>query len=198
VISGCYFVLDQQWRSFQHQCDIWNSKWTGKRPLLDRFGNPIPHSSLDDESKIQALCHWSAVPGTSRHHWGTDFDIFLQAPVAEGYAIQLTPDEFAPDGVCYPLEQWLKKNLQQFGFYRPYRVDRGGVAPEPWHISYYPIAAQCLKKSRATDVARKIMQSNLQGKEVLLKQLDGYFKNYVYQVEPCPSDQPSNTASPNG
>jgi hypothetical protein len=29
------------------------------------------------------------------------------------------------------------------GFYRPYAVDRGGVAPERWHLSYAPLAAAC-------------------------------------------------------
>ena len=28
----------------------------------------------------------------------------------------------------------------EFGFYRPYASDRGGVQPEPWHLSYAPVA----------------------------------------------------------
>jgi LAS superfamily LD-carboxypeptidase LdcB len=180
-------AIISSWRSFDYQCDIWNNKWCGKRPLLDRNAQPLSHSQLDDHAKFKALCHWSAVPGTSRHHWGTDFDIFLRAPIRQGYSVQLTPDEFGPDGVCSKLEQWLTQHLNQFGFFRPYQTDRGGVSPEPWHISYYPIAIQCQKKSRATDVARKIMQSNLQGKEVVLEQLENYFQHYVYNVDPCPT-----------
>ncbi len=179
-------VIVSAWRSFDHQCSIWNAKWSGTRPILDRNACPLDSQQLSDESKFNALCYWSAIPGTSRHHWGTDFDIFLQQPIAQGYSVQLTPDEFSETGVCAELEQWLSLHLESFGFYRPYRKEQGGVSPEPWHISYFPIANQCLGKVRATDAARKIKQSNLQGKEVVLNHLDDYFSNYVFNVESAP------------
>ena len=32
------------------------------------------------------------------------------------------------------------------GFYRPYGQDRGGVAPERWHLSYVPLSSQCARQ----------------------------------------------------
>jgi hypothetical protein len=29
------------------------------------------------------------------------------------------------------------------GFFRPYARDRGGVAPERWHLSYAPLSMPC-------------------------------------------------------
>ena len=30
------------------------------------------------------------------------------------------------------LAAWLDDNLEKYGFYRPYKDYKGGVAPEPW------------------------------------------------------------------
>ncbi len=180
-------VIISTWRSFDYQCSLWNNKWLGHRPLLDRDSQPLTSAQLSDHEKFNALCHWSAIPGTSRHHWGTDFDIFLKAPIKNGYSVQLTPEEFAPQGVCAELEHWLNDHLEEFGFYRPYQNDRGGVAPEPWHISYFALADNCLQKLRATEAARKIMQSNLQGKQLIVEQLEHYFLNYVRNIELSPT-----------
>ena len=43
------------------------------------------------------------------------------------------------------LKGWLDRLLDQgdsHGFFRPYDRDRGGVAPEPWHLSCRAEAAQ--------------------------------------------------------
>ncbi len=43
-----------------------------------------------------------------------------------------------------PLHDWLDRRIsasEAFGFFRPYDLDRGGVAPERWHLSCGPVAA---------------------------------------------------------
>ncbi len=46
------------------------------------------------------------------------------------------------------------KTPREFGFYRPYAVDRGGVHPEPWHLSYAPLAQQALAAFSLRGAAR--------------------------------------------
>lgn len=132
VISG--------YRSFDRQLAIWNAKARGQRKVLDDLNREVPMEALPDLEKVQAIMRFSALPGGSRHHWGTDMDIYDAAAVEDGYQVQLTPSETKEGGVFYELHQWLDQVLPETGFYRPYDVDRGGVAIEPWHLSYRLLA----------------------------------------------------------
>ena len=71
-------------RSFERQLHIWNGKLSGLRPVVDRAGNSIVLETLSPWQQIQAVLRWSALPGASRHHWGTDFDIYDAAAMPEG------------------------------------------------------------------------------------------------------------------
>ncbi len=137
VVSG--------FRGFERQRIIWNRKASGARPLLDSDGHPLDVQQLSDEEIVFAILRWSALPGGSRHHWGTDFDIIDAAAVPEDYQVQLTPEEVADDGVFGPFHRWLDERMaagRSYGLFRPYAVDRGGVAPERWHLSYAPRARE--------------------------------------------------------
>lgn len=63
-------------RDFERQKWIWNAKFNGERKVHDDNGTAIDMSQLSDFEKCQAMLRWSAVPGSSRHHWGTEIDIF--------------------------------------------------------------------------------------------------------------------------
>jgi hypothetical protein len=45
-------------------------------PLLDAHNQPLDALQLGETERLHAILHWSALPGTSRHHWGTDLDIY--------------------------------------------------------------------------------------------------------------------------
>lgn len=135
VVSG--------FRDFERQRTIWNGKAQGLRPLLDSHGQPLEVANLSPEQTAFAILRWSALPGGSRHHWGTDFDVIDAAAVPEDYRVQLTPEEVADEGVFGPFHRWLDERIaagQSYGLFRPYAADRGGVAPERWHLSYAPRA----------------------------------------------------------
>ncbi|NVJ51948.1 MAG: M15 family metallopeptidase [Gammaproteobacteria bacterium] len=187
--AGLGIKIVSHWRSFDHQCRIWREKWEGQRPLLDRASNRLETQSLNSESKFAAMCFWSALPGLSRHHWGTDFDIFLAAPIAAGHTVELTQQEFAQQGVCAELNRWLEAHLEEYGFFRPYQQAQGGVSPEPWHISYFPVAEPLRKKIEATEVASLLTQSELPEKQFLLGRLENYINKFVNNIA-----QPKNTA----
>ncbi|NRB37558.1 MAG: M15 family metallopeptidase [Pseudomonadales bacterium] len=131
-------------RGFDRQLHIWQAKAGGRRELLDDQGLPLVFDALTPKECLQAIMRWSAVPGLSRHHWGSDLDVF-DANVMDLKEVQLVPEEVEPGGVFSPLHQWLDEVIQEnqsLGFYRPYHLDAGGVAPERWHLSFLPVAKQ--------------------------------------------------------
>lgn len=133
-------------RSFERQLSIWNTKARGERPVLDSAGRALVRAAHSDWEWVQAILRWSALPGASRHHWGTDLDVYDAAAVADDFQVQLTPAEVDLDGPFAALHDWLDtqiKGQQAQGFFRPYAKDTGGVAPERWHLSYAPVARLC-------------------------------------------------------
>ncbi len=63
-------------RSFEEQLAIWNGKATGKRAVLDSAAVPLDITRLSERELVFAMLRWSALPGASRHHWGTDLDVY--------------------------------------------------------------------------------------------------------------------------
>ncbi|MEQ9464806.1 MAG: M15 family metallopeptidase [Haliea sp.] len=144
--AGFDLAIASSYRSFERQRLIWNGKAGGERPVHDDVGNAVAILALPAAERIRAILRFSALPGTSRHHWGTDLDVYDAAAVPDDYVLQLSPQEVAPGGVFDRLHRWLDAQMAagtSHGFYRPYGVDRGGVAPERWHLSYAPLAAGC-------------------------------------------------------
>ena len=140
--QGITLAVASGFRSFERQVAIWNAKARGQRPVLDDQGQPLDLARLSPLEIVVAILRWSALPGTSRHHWGTDIDVWDPSAVAADYQLQLVPEEYGRGGPFARLGGWLDRELEATGpgFYRPYAVDRGGVAPEPWHLSYRPLA----------------------------------------------------------
>jgi len=140
-LNGFELGIVSSYRDYEKQKNIWNAKAQGKRVLLDDHGTPLDYQQLSPDEIVAAIMRWSAFPGASRHHWGTDLDVFDRSAVSEDYQVQLTPDEV--DGVFSPFYMWLEGMIAADdceGFIRPYEIDRGGVAPEAWHLSFTPSA----------------------------------------------------------
>jgi LAS superfamily LD-carboxypeptidase LdcB len=145
-VAGFELAIASSFRSYGRQLAIWNGKASGRRKVHDDAGRDVPVSALSAAEQLRAILRYSAIPGTSRHHWGTDLDVYDAAAVAADYPLELSPREVAPGGVFDRLHQWLDQRMaagESWGFYRPYTLDRGGVAPERWHLSYAPLAVAC-------------------------------------------------------
>lgn len=152
VVSG--------FRDFERQRTIWNAKAGGQRPVFDNDGCVLDVACMSPEETVFAILRWSALPGGSRHHWGTDFDVIDAAAVPEDYRVQLTPEEVADNGVFGPFHCWLDERIatgNSYGLFRPYAEDRGGVAPERWHLSYAP-RAQEFQQLMSADSLREQLQ----------------------------------------
>jgi LAS superfamily LD-carboxypeptidase LdcB len=144
--AGFELAIASGFRSYGRQLAIWNGKASGSRPVYADDGSEIAVAGLSPAQRLRAILRFSAIPGTSRHHWGTDLDVFDAAAVPPGYRLQLSPAEVAPGGLFDPLHSWLDERMaagRSHGFFRPYARDRGGVAPERWHLSFAPLASRC-------------------------------------------------------
>lgn len=116
--EGIDLVIVSATRNFDSQMAIWNRKWQ--------------RLSGTDSVRVREIMRYSSMPGTSRHHWGTDVD-FISVETAywkKGYGLRVY--------------KWLCENAVRYGFYQPYTADpkRTGYAEERWHWSYYPISRQ--------------------------------------------------------
>lgn len=181
--EGIVIEIVSAFRDFVAQQRIWDRKFRGERPLYDANGNIVDHASLDEEELIDAIVCWSAIPGGSRHHWGTEIDVIDRAALPEGYRVRLLPDEAAPGGVFHHLHQWLDENSPGFGFYRPYRVYRGGVYPEPWHLSYAPVSAVALELLTPGLIAEAVRASSMLGRERVLSRIERIYHQYVANID---------------
>ncbi len=144
--AGFELAIASSFRSFARQLTIWNGKASGARPVYDDRGCAVVMVELSPLAQLYAILRYSAIPGASRHHWGTDLDIYDAGAMAPDYALQLSPQEVARGGLFDPLHCWLDELIaagKSRGFYRPYGQDRDGVAPERWHLSYAPLSTHC-------------------------------------------------------
>lgn len=184
--AGIDLAIASAFRDFGAQLRIWNMKYRGERPLYDEDGKPRDHSSLDAEALVSAILCWSALPGASRHHWGTDIDVIDRAAMPDGYRYRLVPEEFAADGVFARLNDWLADNIARFDFFQPYAEFRGGVQREPWHLSFAPVATAALGLLTPRLIAAALADSELLGKDTVLPRLAEIHRTYVANIVPAP------------
>ena len=182
LVAGFDLAVASSFRSFDRQLLIWNEKATGKRPLYDERGELLVFEELAPWPLAQAILRWSALPGASRHHWGTDLDVYDRAAVPPDYQVQLSPAEVNTGGPFHAMHDWLDQQLaadNAEGFFRPYERDRGGVAPERWHLSYAPLAADLQQQLSMDSLAAFIDQQNLALKTEVLEHMQEIYHRYV-------------------
>lgn len=175
-------------RDFERQLAIWNGKFRGERPVLDHNSQPLDISGMSAGERCEAILRWSALPGASRHHWGSDLDIYDPTLLPEGEKLQLEPWEYEAGGYFYSLTQWLSANMANFGFYRPFVEDSGGVAVEPWHLSYRPLADQAEHLLTPELLLEAWQQQDVAGIEWLASHLPLVFSRFISTtkgVRPC-------------
>ncbi len=150
-----HLFLVSSFRSFNQQKAIWESKYTGKKVMRE----PIVGKSPDQI--VSLILEFSSAPGTSRHHWGTDFDINA-----------LENSYFENNGKGKILYEWLIKNAASYGFCQPYnelsKRNGKGYQEEKWHWSYAPISVKLQKDWIAAYQDKKIQISGtFLGSEIL-------------------------------
>ena len=181
--AGLELRVVSAFRDFNHQLAIWTAKYNGERPLLDPYGVPLNRAELYESALIDAILIWSALPGASRHHWGSEVDVIDAAALPAQAKPQLTAAEFAPQGCFGRFNGWLDSNMGRFGFFRPYSTWQGGVRPEPWHLSYAPVSVPALQALRLEVLREAISQADMPGRQTVLARLPELYARYVLAVD---------------
>lgn len=185
--DGIDLLPVSSFRDFDRQLLIWNAKCRGERELYDREGALLDPASLGEAQRVEAILWWSALPGASRHHWGTEIDVIDgNAAPADGRP-KLLPEEYADGGRYAHLDHWLTRHLAEYGFYRPYTTDRGGVQPEPWHLSHAATAARALAALTVPILTEAVETAALDGFGHVVARLPEIYERYVANVDPPPA-----------
>lgn len=150
--SGVNLYILSATRSFEAQKNIWESKFTGRR-LVD--GKDLSAHLPNEKERAVYILQYSSAPGTSRHHWGTDFDIAF----AKSNPSAMLDNASYTYGAGLRAYEWMSANAARFGFCQPYKEtpkersgDGGdkkgykrGYEEEKWHWSYAPLASLMLE-----------------------------------------------------
>ena len=172
--DGIDLKVVSSFRSYAAQKRIWNRKY--KRFISEGLTGP---------EAIKKIIEYSTLPGTSRHHWGTDIDLIEGSEIVEGDVLL---EEHFHQGAYQKLHRWLQKNATRFGFDIVYTNDslRKGFLYEPWHYSYAPLSKEFLKTYQEKELIYSIKQdSTLMGKEFISpKFLENYYRENVLGINP--------------
>lgn len=183
--DGFDLQIASAFRDYDRQLKIWNLKATGERPVLDENEKAIDITKLSPIELAFAILRWSALPGCSRHHWGTDIDVYDRNTQTHE-SVKLNPSEVSGNGPAAPLHDWLDSRFATHsghGFYRPYNTDRGGVSPERWHLSYYSLSRRYLEAYTFSIFKKNLEESEIELKEVLLENADEIYQRFFLNVD---------------
>ncbi len=124
-------------RNFERQKQIWEAKWNGSRQV---DGKDISQTIPDPVQRARKILEYSSMPGSSRHHWGTDIDL------------NALTDAYFLKGEGLKIFEWLSANAHEYGFCQPYTAKGpgrpNGYEEEKWHWSYMPVAKQLTELAR--------------------------------------------------
>jgi zinc D-Ala-D-Ala carboxypeptidase len=168
--SGITLTILSGTRNFWYQKQIWEAKWTGARRV---GGENLSQAVPDPAERALRILRYSSMPGTSRHHWGTDVDLndFNNSYFAAGPGLKVY--------------QWLSEHAADYGFCQVYSA-KGEARPygyeeEKWHWSYLPVADRYLKSYQLR--VEPEMLSGFQGSEVA-SNID-VIERYVMGINPA-------------
>ncbi|NNE26830.1 MAG: M15 family metallopeptidase [Saprospiraceae bacterium] len=139
--DGVDLVIRSAARNFDYQKGIWERKWTGQTILSN--GQNAAQAYPDDSTRARRILEYSSMPGSSRHHWGTDVDFnsFDNSWFETGEGLQVF--------------NWLEANASSYGFCRPYTIKNAsrpyGYNEEKWHWSYVPLSKELTEKAALLD-----------------------------------------------
>lgn len=130
--QGINLQIRSATRNFDYQKGIWERKWTGETKLSTGQDASVSFPKAID--RASSILQYSSMPGTSRHHWGTDIDL------------NSFDNKWFESGEGLKLFQWLEANAHLYGFCRPYTAKNAerpqGYNEEKWHWSYMPLSEE--------------------------------------------------------
>ncbi len=164
--DGIDIKIVSSFRSFDRQLAIFERKYL----------QYTEDDGMEPLEAIDKIIEYSTIPGTSRHHWGTDIDIIDGSKPTEGDV--LVPSKFEEGGPFADLKAWMDKNASTYGFYLVYTKEpkRRGFKYEPWHYSYAPLSVPMLEVFRKKNILQLLVEEDFLGSEYLTT---GFIRTYI-------------------
>lgn len=164
--DGIDIKVVSSYRSYERQRAIFERKYI--RYTDDQGLEPL--------EAIDKIIEYSTIPGTSRHHWGTDVDLIDASKPTEGDV--LVAEKFGPGGPFEDFKRWMDENSEEYGFYLVYTDNpkRRGFKYEPWHYSYAPLSIPMLAEMRMINLIRIMEKEDFYGSEYLTR---GFLRSYI-------------------
>ncbi|MEE9310752.1 MAG: M15 family metallopeptidase [Cocleimonas sp.] len=128
--DGVKLIIRSATRNFAYQDGIWEKKWHSQKK-----------KNISNKAKALNILKYSSMPGTSRHHWGTEVDL------------NAFNNKWFERDQGLKLFNWMNANAAKYGFHRPYtKKDENrptGYNEEKWHWSYTPLSIPMLRDAKS-------------------------------------------------
>ncbi|MEJ2585839.1 MAG: M15 family metallopeptidase [Robiginitalea sp.] len=147
-----------------------------QRAIFERKYIAYTEEGTEPLNAIDRIVEYSTIPGTSRHHWGTDADLIDASKPSSGDV--LVPEKFEEGGPFADFKKWMDTHSEAYGFYLVYTDNprRRGFKYEPWHYSYAPLSIPMLAAFRKMNILRILEKDDFLGSEHLTT---GFIRNYI-------------------
>jgi len=170
--DGIKIKVVSSYRSYARQKGIWDRKYT-----------KYTKQGYSNVESIEKIIEYSTIPGTSRHHWGTDVDI-----IDGSKSIPKDPlhaKHFQKGGIYEDLYEWLTIYSEAFGFYETYTNDpnRKGFKYEPWHYSFLDTSLAILEEYLHIDLYSFLRHASILGHEYISHSfMDKYIEENILGI----------------
>jgi LAS superfamily LD-carboxypeptidase LdcB len=163
--DGIDIQVASSFRSFDRQRTIFERKFIN-----------YTDDGLEPLEAIDKIIEYSTIPGTSRHHWGTDVDLIDGSKPASGDL--LIQENYESGGPFEDFKIWMDENSERYGYFLVYtnHPKRKGFKYEPWHYSYAPLSRPMLAEYRRLNLIRLLEHEDFLGAEYFTR---GFLHNYI-------------------
>jgi LAS superfamily LD-carboxypeptidase LdcB len=174
LADGIDIKIVSGYRSFDRQAAIFERKYL-----------KYTDDGMEPLDAIEKIIEYSTIPGTSRHHWGTDVDLIDGNPSVDGDV--LVASKFGTDGPFEKFKLWMDENSEKFDYYLVYTNNpkRRGFKYEPWHYSYAPLSRPMLKTFRLKNILKQLKAEDFLGSDDLTTEfVKTYIEDNILDINP--------------
>ncbi len=114
-----------------------------QRAIFERKYVNYTEDGMEPLEAVDEIVKYSTIPGTSRHHWGTDADLIDGSKRSEGDV--LVADKFEAGGPFEDFKNWMDAHSEEYGFFLVYTdtPKRRGLNTNPGTTAMPPFPFPC-------------------------------------------------------